>query len=51
MVHHPTIPKEVDDLLDKGSIEPWMGGAGFYLKQFNCFLHTPSFKMPTIRQA
>ena len=65
--HHPTIQKEVDELLAKGAIEPSSGGAGFYssvfvvpkhtgglwpilnLKHFNCYLHIPSFKMPTIR--
>ena len=30
MVHHPIIKKVVDDPLAKGSIEPLMGGAGFY---------------------
>ena len=30
VAHHPIIWKEVDELLTKGSIEPWMGGADFY---------------------
>ena len=65
--HHPVIQKEVDELLAKGAIEPYSGGAGFYssmfvvpkhtgglhpilnLKHFNCFMHIPSFKMPTLK--
>ena len=27
--HHPTIQKEVDELLAKSAIEPSIGGAGF----------------------
>ena len=30
MAHHPSIQKEVDEMLAKGSIEPWMGCAGLY---------------------
>ena len=57
--HHPIIQKGVDELLVKGAVEPSSGGAGFYssifvvpkcqLKQFNHYLHIPSFKVPTIR--
>ena len=65
--HHPVIQREVDELLAKGTIEPSLGGAGFYssmfvvpkhtgdlqpipnLKHFNCYMHIPSFKMPTLR--
>ena len=35
MVHHPIIQKEVDELLAKGSTEPWMGCPGFYLTWSN----------------
>ena len=65
--HNPILQKEVNELLAKGEIEPFSGGAGFYsnvfvvpkhfgglqpilnLKWFNCYLHIPSYKMPTIR--
>ena len=65
--HHPTIQKEVDELLSNESIKPSSCGAGIYssvfvvpkhtgalqpilnIKQFNHFLHIPSFKMPAIR--
>ena len=30
-VHHPIIQNNVDELFARGSTEPWMGGAGFYL--------------------
>ena len=57
----------MDELLAKGAIEPFSGGAGFYssmfvvpkhtgglwpilnLKHFNCYMHVPTSKMPTIR--
>ena len=29
VVHHIIIQKEVDELLAKDAVEPWMGGAGF----------------------
>ena len=32
--HHPFIQKEEDELLGKGAIEPWTGGAGFYSTVF-----------------
>ena len=32
--HHPIIQKEVDELLSKGAIEPFSGGAGFYSSMF-----------------
>ena len=38
--HHPIIQKEVDELLDKGAIEPSSGGAGFYSSMFVVPKHT-----------
>ena len=29
MAPHPIVPNVVDERLAKGSIKPWMGGAGF----------------------
>ena len=51
MAHHSIIWKEVDELLAKGSIEPWMGCVGFYSTLSNLIaLFTYLFEMPTIRQ-
>ena len=38
--HHSIIQKEVDDLLAKGVIEPFSGGAGFYSCVFVVPMHT-----------
>ena len=32
--HHPVIQKEVEELLDKGAIEPSFCGASFYSNAF-----------------
>ena len=34
MAHHPAIQKKGDELLSKGAIEPFTGGAGFYSNIF-----------------
>ena len=38
--HHPIIQKKVDELLAKGVIEPFSGGAGFYSSVFVVPKHT-----------
>ena len=38
--HHPVIQKEVNELLAKGAIEPFSGGAGFYSSMFVVPKHT-----------
>ena len=40
VAHHPTIQKEVDELLAKGVTEPSSGGAGFYSSMFVVPKHT-----------
>ena len=38
--HYPVMQKEVDELLAKGAIEPFSGGAGFYSSVFVVPKHT-----------
>ena len=42
MAYQPIIQMEVDELLAKGTIEPWTGGAGFYSVYFVVPSHTSS---------
>ena len=42
--HNPIIQKEVDELLSKGTIEPFSGGAGFYSSVFVVSKHTGSLQ-------
>ena len=63
--HHPIIKQEIDELYTMGAVEPSSNGAGFYssvvpkctgglqpilnLQWFNHYMHTHTFKIPTIR--
>ena len=44
IAYHPVIQKEVDELLDKGVIEPSTGGSGFCS---NVFFGTQAFRWIT----